>query len=245
MGLFGDVGGVIGSLMGAGDKKAGMEQQLQNYKMGLDYLKNTKEEAGNSAIENVAMNPALQAAQMSALGALQGEAASGGMTAQDRATQQQSMDAIAQQERGQREAIMQNQAARNTGGGGAGLAAQLAAQQGAAQRNSMAGTQQVADSRQRALQAMAGAGGLAGNIRGQSFGEQSNIAQAKDLINQFNAGQRLKKSTGVQGAYTGLGDIYNTQGKEKAADTAALGAGIGGIAGGLTKFIPGMQMLPF
>ena len=242
MGMLGDIGGLVGGLFGAGDAEAGRKNQLDAYKRGLENLQNTREEAGPSAIENVSVNPALQAAQMQALAALQGEAQSGGMTAQDRATQQQSMDATSQQERGQREAIMQAGAARNQGGSGATLAAQLAAQQGAAQRNAMEGTQQVANSRARAMAAMAGAGKLGGDIRQQGFGEQTNIASAKDLINKFNAGQRLDKSNYVMGGQKSIGDTYNAQGEAKKKEATALGAAAGGIGGGVLSMfgIPGM-----
>lgn len=242
MGMLGDIGGIVGGLFGAGDAEAGRKNQLDAYKRGLETLQNTREEAGPSAIENIAVNPALQAAQMQALGALQGEAQAGGMTAQDRATQQQSMDATSQQERGQREAILQQAAARNQGGTGASLAAQLANQQGAAQRNAMQGTQQVADSRARAMQAMAGAGGLAGQIRGQQFGEQSNIASAKDLINKFNAGQRLGKSQAILGGQQSLGNTYNAQGEAKKKEATGMGEALGGLGGGIMGMfgIPGM-----
>ncbi|MEI6478606.1 MAG: hypothetical protein WCO52_06520 [bacterium] len=240
MGMLGDIGGVVGGLFGAGDKKAGMEQQLANYQLGLSQLRNTREEAGPSASENITVNPALATAQMGALGAMQGEAAQGGMSAQSRAALQQTMDQTSQQERGQREAIQQNAAARGAASGGASLAAQMAGQQGAANRNAMAGTQQVADARQRALQSMMGAGQLGGQISGQQFGQQSDIAKAKDAISSFNAGQRLNKAQGVNTAYTGMGDLYNKQGQQKAADAAALGSALGGIAGGAAGMATGM-----
>lgn len=243
MGLLGDIGGLVGGLVGGNKARQARKDQTAQYQQGLDYLRGVKEEAGPSAFQDVRVDPATRAAQMGALGMMQGEAAAGGLGVQDRAALQQAQDAQAQQERGQREAILQGAQRRNTGGVSANLGAQLAAQQGSAQRGAMVGTQVAADARNRALTAMAGAGALGGQVRGQDFGEQSSIAQAKDLISRFNAGQRLAKGGQVSGYHRAFGDMYGEQGREQLAQATGLGQQIGGVAGSVASKFPALSFL--
>lgn len=237
MGILGSIGSLVGGLFGGGD--ADQKRMRDLYQEGLTGMQNVNAEQGASAVRDIAINPQTKTAQMRALGALQGEAAQGGLTAQDRAAQQQSMDATAQQERGQREAIQQQAAARGAAGGGSALASQMAAQQGAAQRNSMVGTQQVADARSRALAAMAGAGKLGGDIQGQEFQQGMGISQAKDAIDRFNAGQRLAKQQAVLGAQKSTADMYGSEAARKKAEAAAMGGAIGDIGGGVLSMFTG------
>lgn len=239
MGILGSIGSLVGGLFGGGGEDQKRMREL--YQEGLTGMQNVNAQTGESNYRDIAMNPALQTAQMRALGALQGEAAQGGLTAQDRAAQQQSMDATAQQERGQREAIQQQNAMRSGGAGtsGAGLASAMAAQQGAAQRNAMAGTQQVADARSRALQAMTGAGQMATGISQQQFGQQSEAARARDAIQQFNAGQRLAKQRGVLDATKSTADMYGAEAARKKQEAAAMGGAIGDIGGGVLSMFTG------
>lgn len=230
----------VGDVFGGGNKKAetGRRQQEQQYMDALNMLKGTNEQAGPSAYNQVKTNPALMAAQQSALARLQGEGATGGMTAADKATQQQFEDQAAAREKGQRDAILQNAQSQNaTGGSGGGLASALTAQQGSAQRGAMQATQGAADARQRALQAMTGAGNLAGNIRGQEFGEQAQAASAKDAIERFNAGRRLDKSGMVAGAGQKAGDMYANQGMQKKQENQNTWGGAGDIVGSVLSFL--------
>jgi hypothetical protein len=217
MGLFSGLGSYFGDVFGGGNKKTerGWDEQRGAYEEALRGLKDVNAESGPSEMAKIKINPALRSAQMGALGALQGEAAAGGLTAEDKAALQQTQEAQGQQERGAREAILQNATAKGAAGGGQGLAAQLSAQQGSAQRGAMTGTQIAADARKRALGAMAGAGKLGGEMEQQQFGEQSSAAQAQDLINRFNAGQRLDKAKNVAGAGQKTGDMYADQGQKK------------------------------
>ena len=77
-----------------------------------------------------------------------------------------------------RGAIMQHMQARGLGGSGSQLAAQLASQQGTANRAADMGSQFAIAGQQRALQALQNAGQMAGQQRGQSFDESATRGSA-------------------------------------------------------------------
>lgn len=247
MGLF----SWIGDVFGGGNKKAEQGRQQQeaaykqalaelqkNYGMGIDTmrgdygkgianLQGTNVESGPSAMKNISVNPALRSAQMRALGQLQGEAAAGGLTAEDKMALEQSKMATQAQERGQRGAIEADAAQRGMAGGGASLANKMASQQAGAQQNYLSGLQTAGDARKRALAAMSGAGNLGGQMEAQQFGEQAQAAQAQDAINRFNAGQRLSKASNVGQMYGGMGNMsagmYGKLGEGLASGQQSLG----------------------
>jgi hypothetical protein len=145
--------------------------------------------AGPTAYDGISTDPRLQEAQMAALNSLQDIANNGGMTAMDKANLSRVQMQTAQADRGRREAILQNMNARGMGGSGAELLAQLQSSQGATDRQAQEGLDIAGMAQLRALDAMARGGSLAGDIRGQDFGEQEAIARARDAINTFNVGQ--------------------------------------------------------
>jgi len=142
---------------------------------------------GRSSLTDYRVDPRLKEAQMRALGGLEEVANEGGLTAIDRARLNDIARQEAAQERGARQAILQNAQARGVGGSGLSYAAQLANQQGSAGRRADRGFDVAAAAQQRALEAMMGAGQLGGQIRGQGFDEAARVAQAQDKINRFNA----------------------------------------------------------
>ena len=87
-------------------------------------------------------------------------------------------------DRGQRDAILQQQAMR--GQGGNTLAALLQGQQGSSNAANMQALNVNAQAQQRALQAMIEGGQLGGQINQQQFGQQASQSQAQDAINRFN-----------------------------------------------------------
>ena len=155
---------------------------------------------GPSAMENVNVDPKLMQAQMNALSKLQEVGEGGGMTATDRARLariQMENDAAL---KGQQGAIMQNLATRGLSGGMSEMVGRQLAAQEAANRQAQQGMDVKAQAEQRALDAIMQSGQLGGQIGQQQFAQQSQIAQAKDLINKFNA-QNLQDvgSRNVQG----------------------------------------------
>jgi hypothetical protein len=177
-----------------------------------DYTPTTLEAVnlGPSAMEGIALDPVTRAAQMQALQQLQDVSSQGGMTAIDRARLAQMQTGVNQQERGNREAIMQNMRQRGVAGSGLELAASLSNQQSAADRANQEALNVEAMAQQRALDAMMQSGSLAGSIRGQDFGEQSQIAQAKDAISKFNAANTQDVRNQNWGAVNQAGMAGNT-----------------------------------
>lgn len=172
-------------------------------------------------MNKITSDPTTRAAQIAALTKLQDISSQGGMDAQARQMQNEALSRSAQQERGQRGAILQNYSERGLGGSGAELAAQLMAQQGSANQAAMVGGQSAAAAQERALQALMGSANLGGSIRGQDFSQAQSIAQAQDEINRFNAAQ----SQGVAGRNTGTAN--NTQAANLAAAQALANANTG------------------
>jgi len=75
---------------------------------------------------------------------------------------------------------------------GSGLGSVLAMQSGQGELEALAGLNAdvASQGRQRALQALTARGQMAGQMRGQDWGQVSDRASAMDLMNRFNASQR-------------------------------------------------------
>lgn len=145
---------------------------------------------GPSAMEGIALDPALRQQQMASLDALKDLAANGGMTAADKANLSRIQNDVAAADRGRREAIRQNMASRGMGGSGMDLLAQLQSNQAATDRAAQQGLDVAGMAEQRALDAMTRSGQMAGSLRDQDFGQASQVAQAQDAISRFNAANR-------------------------------------------------------
>jgi hypothetical protein len=145
---------------------------------------------GPSAMEGIALDPALRQQQMASMAALQDIANSGGLTSKDKANLSRIETDNATADRGRREAIRQNMAARGMGGSGMDLLAQLQSSQAATDRAAQQGLDVAGMAEQRALDAIMQSGNLAGNLRGQDYSEASQKAKAQDAIAQFNAANK-------------------------------------------------------
>lgn len=146
--------------------------------------------ADETAMSSISLDPTLRARQMDALSQL-GDVAQGGFTLSDRAALEAAQSDINAQERGARDAIMQNMQARGMSGSGMELLAQLQGQQAAASQAHSAGLEQAGMAQRRALDAMAQQGQMAGQMRGQDFGQAAQVAQARDAMNQFNTRNQI------------------------------------------------------
>lgn len=155
---------------------------------------------GPSAMEGVSTDPALKAAQMAALKRMQ-EVSEKGYTVEEEAAIGRMRRDNAQADRGRREAILQNRAARGMGGSGDELAAALSSSQAANEGDNAAALNTAAMAQRRALAAMQESGNMAGRMRGQEFTEKSDIARARDAVNQFNTQNSVRaqfqNNTGV------------------------------------------------
>lgn len=140
---------------------------------------------GPSAMEQVSTDPRLRQAQLQALEQISG-VAQGGLTPADMAAIEQTRRTSEAQNQARQQAILQDMQQRGQGGSGAELIARLKGAQDVSDRASQANLETAQMAQQRALQAMGQQASLAGSIRGQEFGESSDVARARDLINQFN-----------------------------------------------------------
>ena len=179
-----------------------------------------------TAFDGISTDPRLKEQQLAALASLS-DIGKNGMTVQDRANMAKMQAEVGQADRGRREAIQQNMAARGMGGSGMALLAQMQNAQSATDRSAQQGLDIQGMSQARALQALQQSGVLAGNIRGQDFSEQARVAEAKDAVNKFNAQQQQQGSqynTSAQNAAaqynTGAQNeagMYNNRGRQAVA----------------------------
>jgi hypothetical protein len=114
-----------------------------------------------------------------------------GLTADERSQQRLLQQQNQQANNANQQSIIQNMAARGIQGGGAEIASRLGASQNAANQGSSAADQVSAMAQQRALQAIAQSGGMAGQINQQQFGQQATIAGAQDQMNRFNVQNQM------------------------------------------------------
>lgn len=176
------------------------------YDQGQQYTFNELgqlEQLGPSAMQNIQTDPRLMQAQYDALRELETRGKEG-FTARDELDRLKTKQDVSKENAGRLGAIQQNMAARGMGGSGMDLVAQMQAAQAATDREALAGLERNAAQEQNRASSSAQAGGLAGNIRGQGFQENSAKAQAQDLINRFNAQNSVNRS------------IYNNRGMNDA-----------------------------
>ncbi len=150
---------------------------------------------GPSAMEGVSTDPRLKSQQLKALEQLAGVAETG-MTPADQAAFELARKKAASENQAMQGQILQQMQARGQGGSGAELIARLKGAQTSADMLQDAQLQQAQAQQAARLQAMNQVGALSGQVRQQDFGEASDIARAKDLVNQFN----LQNQTAAQRA---------------------------------------------
>lgn len=206
------IGGIAGNLMGQRDKDAADDAMrramaqfdhlnipdIEKQKLALESpevqgilqpFMQQAEQMAPTAMEQISTDPRLKQAQMNALDTLS-RMGSEGLTAEDKAALNQARRQTAGDEQARQGSILQQMAQRGIGGSGQELAARLQSSQGAADRASQESDRTMAMAQRRMLEATTGAGSLGGNIRQQDYGEQSDLARARDVINQFNTQQR-------------------------------------------------------
>lgn len=240
------LGGVAGEAFSAADKQKQEElirQATDEFgKVDLPKLEHlVGEQVGPSELGKVQADPELQRDQRAALDEIMNVARSGGMTLEDKANMNRVQNRVARTENAGRNRISEDMAARGISGGGAELAMQLSHQQNAAQQANENGMETAGMAQRRALDAMMQGGRLAGDIRGQDYGEKARAAEAQDLINRYNADSRSRAAQHnaglaqqqyenelrrAQGKAGGLRDQANLAG-QRAQDTRAMWNGFG------------------
>jgi len=206
-------GGIAGEIAGsAGDKKAADARAAQ-MKQWLDlnvpnpedqkvfYQKLVSEgkispqqeaniEQAKSEMSGIKLDPRSRQAQMSALGEMK-NIGQGGMRLSDQATLDKIMQQTATDERGRQEALKQEFGRRGISGAGMELGARQASQQAASQRAGTQGLDVAAQAHDRALRALMSGADLGGQMRAQDWKQQADAAESQNLINAFNASNKL------------------------------------------------------
>lgn len=127
--------------------------------------------------------------QENVIGQLMGDAGKGGVSDTEEAATQDVIRKLNTQEKGQRDAILQNAAARGTLTGGETMAAQLEANQGDAANANQLALGNRATAEELALQELTTAGTMGAGLQGQENTQANTVAGAVDAINKFNAAQ--------------------------------------------------------
>lgn len=212
---------------------------------------------GPTNLSNVRVDPALREAQMSALDRMRAVEDGGGLDLSDRADLNEIQNNVAQNEQASRASISEQMRRRGTGGSGAELAMQLAAGQGAANRNMQAGLDINGAAQRRKLEAIRSRFGMAGQVRGQDYGEKSDAAKAQDQINMFNrtsqnqmatagVNARLGVANGRANLASGRAGIETRRGQNQSQSISGAGNEIAGgfaRAGGLKEYFNGQSRL--
>jgi hypothetical protein len=147
------------------------------------------EQQGPSAMEGISTDPRLRQSQMRALEEISGLGQTGLGVADKAAFNELRRDASAQAQ-AQNAAALQGANERGMLDSGSTLAAQLMAGQQQANRASAEGDRIAAAAAEARRAALMQQGQLSSSIRGQDYGQQSDVARARDSINAFNAQNR-------------------------------------------------------
>lgn len=149
-----------------------------------------------SAYNNIALDPATRAAQMSALGQYTDIAGAGGLDPAAKLALQQTIDEANRQSQGAQGAIMRSAQAEGQGGGDFALTQRALAAQGASNTASTQGLEAAAmaeANRERALGQMASIGG---QVNTSDYGQAAQKAAAQNAINATNQGYTNAANTG-------------------------------------------------
>ncbi len=164
----------------------------------------------------VASDPRAVQAQMQALAQMQSRSG-GDLTAVERA---QMEDARRTEERDRASAMdaqLRDMEARGVRGSGAEIGAMLGAQQQTSENRMLQDMLALASAQERGERNTGSAAGLASSIRGSSFGEGMDVANAQDAFSLANRDAALS----ALGQYAGLGTTQRSQSYGEAADRVA------------------------
>lgn len=207
----------------------------------------------DSALAQAEADPESIAAQRRALAQLEEIYGGEGLTAADRGRLQQGEREMARAMRSQREADMAALRARGLGGSGAQVQSMLSAQQSGADMLADREADIQYQAQQRALNALTGAGNVAGQMRGSSWDEASTRASAMDEWNKYNTqardksaesaaaalGQQFQNRAQVagmkEGVYTGEQQTAQANRTQARADEEKMAGTLQGFIEGLKK----------
>lgn len=141
---------------------------------------------GPTAMEGISLDPQTRAMQMQALEQMSG-LASGKIQPGDVAGFEMAKRDAAAQDQAKQGQILQEMQQRGQGGSGAELLARLKSAQSSADRLNQADLEQAKQMQQARMAALQNQSNMAAGLRSQDYGQQSDLAKARDTIAQFNA----------------------------------------------------------
>lgn len=227
-----DLLGTIQSSAAEDRARGELERLLAEYDGILppEYAQMVLEQLGPSALEGLRPDAQSVAAQRAALERLR-SLSEGGPDAQFDADFADAQSRANANEARQRAGILDRAASMGGIGGGQALAMQMQAQQGGANRLAADSRELAAERQRRAYQALRDSGAMAGQVRGQQWGEDAQRAAARDAIERQNLALRQQthqynndlRSRGYQdqmqrqgaraGVYQGIAGSYRQQGQ--------------------------------
>lgn len=152
---------------------------------------------GPTAMEGISLDPQTRAMQMQALEQMSGMA-SGQVQPGDIAGFEIARRDAAAYDQAKQGQILQEMQQRGQGGSGAELLARLKSTQSSADRLNQADLEQAKQMQQARIAALQSQSNMASGIRNQDYGQESDLARARDAINQFN----VQNSQNVAGRNT-------------------------------------------
>lgn len=144
------------------------------------------------AANTVAENPQDRQIQMDAIQRIK-DVATGGLRPEDYAQQNKLRSEVERANQSRQQALIQQMQARGMGGSGAELAAQLQGSQSGANRELEGSLDIGAQASQRALEALAKYGSMAGDVRGQDYAAASKNADIQNQFNRFKAENQIQQ----------------------------------------------------
>lgn len=173
------------------------EQNLQSNVDLFRDLYNT--DYGDSVLKDLAADPVDVLAQRRTMERFD-QLSREGFTDLDRQALNQGFEQSRREEQAQRQAALDAAARRGDASGGNALMASLMAQQGGANRAANYATDVGLAGRDRALNALAQYGSMAGQMRDQGFNEQLQRGRAMDEFKQWKAVMQHQAASGLAGA---------------------------------------------
>lgn len=210
--------------------------------------KSAQEVLGPTAFEQVRADPRYKQAQDESLAAIQEIQKGGGLTKADEANLARMRAETARATSGRQAAIRQEMQRRGAQGVSG---AELAQRQMAAQNEANTQAQQNLDiagqAQKRYFDAIRERAGMAGQMRGQDFGEQSQLAQARDAVARYNhafLADQARYNNAVRAQNNALNrqhgaDLYELA-RGRAADIRGEGERTGRMIGDTARDIGGL-----
>lgn len=164
-----------------------MKLALEQYQLTGEYnpLVEQALQLGPSAFENVSTDPRLKQNQMMALQAV-ADKANTGLSQSDMAAFDLARRNSQRESQSRDQGILQNLAQRGQAGGGSEIALRAISNQEAADRQAQQDLDMAQKQEQARMQALQSLAQMSGSMRTQDYGEQTDLAKARDTINQYN-----------------------------------------------------------